>query len=227
MIKVRQNYNSFKYWESIINENKTIRGHMFMQTPPKEKSLFIHTLIFSKNNGINNIYTYFADSKVLLGYIQYSFLQEAFFKWIYGKDKIVTSIPSLTVDKIVNKALKDRKITKQEAELMLAHYYRVAKMWDLSKERLVGELIKFARVFNKTWYGDNKEFLYLKIFRNIEEVGEFVINSTLITGDGDRFKEKIGVGIDEWRKICKEATKNIEAGEHFKEIFQKNLSEVI
>ncbi|MFR3912128.1 MAG: hypothetical protein ACLTYB_13420 [Clostridium paraputrificum] len=75
MIRVRQNYNSFKYWESLIHENKTIRGHMFMDNPPKEKSLYIHTLIFSKNNGIDNIYAYFPDAKVLLGYIQYSFFK--------------------------------------------------------------------------------------------------------------------------------------------------------
>ena len=28
---MRENYNSFNYWENVINENKTIRGHMFMQ----------------------------------------------------------------------------------------------------------------------------------------------------------------------------------------------------
>ena len=224
---MRQNYNSFKYWEPKINENKTIRGHMFMKIPPKEKSLFIHTLIFSKNNGIDNIYAYFPDGKVLLGYIQYSFLQEAFFKWIYGKEKVVTSIPSLTVDKIVSNGLREGKVSKEEAEVMLEHYYKIAKMWDLSKDRLIMELIKFARVFNKTWYGNNKEFLYLKIFRNTEEVGEFVINSILITGDINSFKEKIGVGIDEWRVICKEATKNIEMGERFQEIFEKNLTEII
>ena len=224
---MRQNYNSFKYWESVINENKTIRGHMFMQTPPKEKSVFIHTLIFSKNNGIDNMYSYFPEPKILLGYLQYSFLQEAFFKWIYGTEKVISSIPSLTVDKIVNNALKIGKASKEEAELMLSHYHRVAKMWELPRESLIGELIKFARIFNKTWYGNNKEFLYLKIFRNTEDLGEFVINSTLITGDCDSFKEKIGVGIDEWRTICKNATKDEEIGERFKEIVQKNLSEVI
>ena len=50
-----------------------------MDNPPKEKSLYIHTLIFSKNNGIDNIYAYFPDAKVLLGYIQYSFLQKKLF----------------------------------------------------------------------------------------------------------------------------------------------------
>jgi hypothetical protein len=223
---MRQNYNSFKYWENRINQNKTIRGHMFMEIPPKEKTLFIHTLIFSKKNGINNIYSYFPEPKVLLGYIQYSFLQEAFYKWIYGKDKVITTIPSLTVDKIIKNALKTEKIKREEAELMLGHYHMVANMWDLPREELVDELIKFAKLFNKAWHGSNREFLYLKIFKNIEEVCEFVITSTLITGDADGFKQKIGVTIDTWREICREAIVSIELGEQFRDILLRNLSEV-
>lgn len=227
MIRVRQNYNSFKYWESLIHENKTIRGHMFMDNPPKEKSLYIHTLIFSKNNGIDNIYAYFPDAKVLLGYIQYSFLQEAFYKWIYGKDRIIINIPSLHVDKIIRDGLSKGKISKSEAQLMLSHYTRVSKMWDLPKDRVIPELIKFSREFNKTWYGDNKEFLYLKIFRNPEELGNFIVDSTMLTNDENTFISKTGVTVSEWKKICSEAIKNKLSAEKFKEILQKNLSEVI
>ena len=227
MIRVRQNYNSFKYWESLIHENKTIRGHMFMDNPPKEKSLYIHTLIFSKNNGIDNIYAYFPDAKVLLGYIQYSFLQEAFYKWIYGKDRIIINIPSLPDDKIIRDGLSKRKISKSEAQLMLSHYTRVSKMWDLPKDRVIPELIKFSREFNKTWYGDNKEFLYLKIFRNPEELCNFIVDSTMLTNDENTFISKTGVTVSEWKKICSEAIKNKLSAEKFKEILQKNLSEVI
>lgn len=227
MIRVRQNYNSFKYWESLIHENKTIRGHMFMDNPPKEKSLYIHTLIFSKNNGIDNIYAYFPDAKVLLGYIQYSFLQEAFYKWIYGKDRIIINIPSIPVDKIIRDGLSKGKISKSEAQLMLSHYTKVSKMWDLPKDRVIPELIKFSREFNKTWYGDNKEFLYLKIFKNPGELGDFIVDSTMLTNDENTFICKTGVTVNEWKKICSEATKNKVSAEKFKEILQKNLSEVI
>ena len=227
MIRVRQNYNSFKYWESLIHENKTIRGHMFMDNPPKEKSLYIHTLIFSKNNGIDNIYAYFPDAKVLLGYIQYSFLQEAFYKWIYGKDRIIINIPSIPVDKIIRDGLSKGKISKSEAQLMLSHYTKVSKMWDLPKDRVIPELIKFSREFNKTWYGDNKEFLYLKIFKNPGELGDFIVDSTMLTNDENTFICKTGVTVNEVKKICSEATKNEVSAEKFKEILQKNLSEVI
>ena len=98
---MRENYSSFTYWENVISKNKTIRGHMFMQKPPTEKCLYFHTLIFSKKNGINNIWGFFPNIRSLIGYIRHSFLQEAFFKWIHGKDILLTNIPSLIVVKII------------------------------------------------------------------------------------------------------------------------------
>lgn len=227
MILMRENYNSYKFWDKKINENKTIRGHMFMEKPPQNNSLYIHSLIFNKKNGIDNIFSYFPDERALLGYIQYSFLQEAFYKWIYGKSDIVTKIPSLPVDKIIKDGLKRGKINKDEAKLMLAHYEKVQSMWNIPKDRIVPELIKFSRIFNKTWYGNNKEFLYLKILRNAEELGEFVIESAMIVGNESDFIEKIGLNIEEWRTLCKQATESEKCGILFKSILQKNLSEIL
>lgn len=227
MTWVKQSYKSFKFWENIINENKTIRGHMFMDNPPKDKSLYIHTLIFSKKNGIDNIYAYFPDEKALLGYIQYSFLQEAFYKWIYGRDSILNTIPFFSVEKIIKDGLKSKKITNDIAKEMNKHNNKVSKMWDLPKERIVPELIKFAREFNKTWFGNNSEFLYLKVFKTPTELCDFVINSTLITASEENFEAKIGVKIDQWKTICKEAQSDEAYGNKFKEIMKRNLSEII
>ena len=224
---MRQNYNSIKYWEGVISENKTIRGHMFMDAPPKGNSLYIHTLIFSKNNGIDNIYAYFPDAKILLGYIQYSFLQEAFYKWIYGKDKMITKIPAVPVQKIIKGGLDRGLITNDTAKIMISHYSRISKMWDLPKDRVFPELMKFVREFNRTWFGNNQEFLYMKIFKSAAELGDFVVESTMITNDEEEFQNKIGVTIDEWNTICKHATTDKLVGEKFQKILQKSLTEVI
>lgn len=224
---MKQSYKSFKFWENIINENKIIRGHMFMDNLPKERTLYIHTLIFSKKNGIDNIYAYFPDERVLLGYIQYSFLQESFYKWIYGKDSVLNNIPFNSVEKIIKDGLKSRKITNDVAKEMNKHNKRVSKMWDLPKERIVPELTKFAREFNKTWFGSSSEFLYLKVFKTPTELCDFVINSTLIITSEENFETKIGVEIEEWKKICEEAQSNDVYGNKFREIMKHNLSEII
>ena len=93
---------------------------MFMKEPPKEKALYVHTLIFTKNSGIENIYAYFPDVKVLLGYIQYSFLQEAFYKWIHGKKRMITKIPYQSVKDIVDEGLKIGLITDEISKTMMS-----------------------------------------------------------------------------------------------------------
>lgn len=224
---MRQQYDSFKYWENIISEHKTLRGHMFMHELPTKKTLYIHTLIFSKNNGIDNMYAYFPDVKSLLGYIQYSFLQEAFYKWIYCKDNRVIDVPSKPADEIIKDGYDEGLITKETYKIMIDSYNKIKKMWNLSKDRILNELIKFAREFNKTWFGNNSEFLYMKIFKTPVELGDFVVESTMLTSSEGEFEEKVGVSIDRWAYICKNVNKNDDIKKEFRDILQRNLSEVI
>lgn len=223
---MRHSYDSFDYWEELINENKTIRGHMFMDKLPNEKSIYIHSLVFCKNNGLNNTWSYFPNEKMLLGYIQYSFLQEAFYKWIYGKERIVISIPNIPVEKIILDGEKNKKISKEEADNMRRHVKMVKDCWSLPKDKLIRALQRFSRDFNRTWYGDNREFLYLKIF-NTKGVREFVVNSSYMTTTEREFKDRIGISIPEWNNICERANKNKRDGEKFRDILLKSLTEII
>ena len=224
---MRHSYDSFDYWEELINENKTIRGHMFMDKLPNEKSIYIHSLVFCKNNGLNNTLSYFPNEKMLLGYIQYSFLQEAFYKWIYGKERMVISIPNIPVEKIILDGEKNKKISKEEADNMRRHVKMVKDCWSLPKDKLIRALQRFSRDFNRTWYGDNREFLYLKIFNTPKELGEFVVNSSYMTTTEREFKDRIGISIPEWNNICERANKNKRDGEKFRDILLKSLTEII
>lgn len=220
------NYDSFTYWEELINENKTIRGQMFMDTLPNERTIYVHSLVFCKNNGINNSWIYFPDEKALLGYIQYSFLQESFYKWIYGKERIIINVPNVTVEKIISDGEKNNKITKEEADNMRRHVNMIKACWNLPRDKIIKNLLRFARDFNRTWFGDNREFLYLKIFTSSEELGEFVLKSNYITR---RNKNQIEPGLtaEEWKEICKKAEKDKAYGTRFKNILQKALTEII
>lgn len=224
---MRENYNSFDYWENVIRENKTIRGHMFMQKPPTEKSLYFHTLIFSKGNGMNNIWGYFPNVKSLIGYLQYSFLQESFYKWIHGKDKLITRIPSISVEKVIEDGERAKKITKEIADKMKKDYQFLSKLWDMPSRDAERELKKFLREFNKKWIGDNREFLYIKLFKSPKEVGDFVVSSATITNSEGELESKIGMKIDEWLNLCENTLKDKECAEKFRQILLKRLSEVL
>lgn len=224
---VRQNYNSFDYWKELISENKTIRGHMLMNKLPTDKSLYIHTLIFCRENGLSNIWGYLPDVKALIGYIQYSFLPEAFYIWINSKNGSVSTIPIKSVEQVISDGERNNKITKEEAEKMRNHVIMIKKCWDLPKNKLILELKKFVRDFNRTWYGDSSEFLYLKIFEKPEELGKFVLESSYMSSSEDELKEKTNEDTTTWLEMCKKATTNKKSGEQFRRILQKNLTEVI
>ena len=224
---MRHNYDSFDYWEELINENKTIRGHMFMDRLPDSRSIYIHSLIFSKNNGLSNIWSYFPNEKTLLGYIQYSFLQEAFYKWIYGKERVIINVPNIPVERIISDGEKNKKISKDEANNMRRHLDMIRSFWNLPNDKLIKSLKRFCRDFNRTWYGDNKEFLYLKIFDKPKELGEFVVNSSYITTTEEDFVERTGISLVEWKKICENADVNKRNGERFRDILLKSLTEII
>lgn len=200
---------------------------MFMDRLPDEKSIYIHSLVFSKNNGLSNIWSYFPNERSLLGYIQYSFLQEAFYKWIYGKERLVISIPSVPVERIIADGEKNRKISKEEADNMKRHLSMIKSYWNLPKDKLIKSLQRFARDFNRTWYGDNKEFLYLKIFDNPKDLGEFVVSSSYTTTTEDDFIERTGIDIVQWKSICEKAHINKRDGEKFRDILLKSLTEII
>jgi len=198
-----------------------------MDRLPNDKSVYIHSLIFSKNNGLSNIWSYFPNEKTLLGYIQYSFLQEAFYKWIYGKERLIINVPNVTVERIIADGEKNKKITKEEAKNMRKHLDMIKSYWNLPKDKLIKALQRFSRDFNRTWYGDNKEFLYLKIFESPKDLGDFVINSNYITTTEEDFLERTGVDIGQWKNICEDASINKRNGEKFRDILLKSLTEVI
>ena len=200
---------------------------MFMKNPPDDKSIYVHTLIFTKKNGIENIFAYFPSVKALLGYIQYSFLQEAFYTWINGREEAIVNVPPMTVEKIVKDGIKKGDIKKSVGKLMQEQYDKINSLWSLSDSKIVQELKKFARNFNKTWFGDNREFLYIKILKDVNELQKFVMNSALMIGGEDEFKEKVGLDLESWKNVCEEAVTNKDMGERFRDILQNNLTEII
>ncbi|WP_194191767.1 hypothetical protein [Clostridium chrysemydis] len=222
---MRESYNTFDYWSEMVDKNKTIRGHMFMNTLPNEKSIYMHSLCFSNNNGIENVYAYFPSVKALLGYIQYSFLQEFFYKWIYGTEKVFTDVPFDTVSNTIADGLSKKKITKEEADEMLKEYNEVRALWDSQDSDIVRGLVKFSRKFNKFWLGDSTKFLYLKVYKTTDELCDFIEDALKINTD---IEEKFGgLTVEEWKEVCLKAPRDrIKAGE-LREIFLKKLSETM
>lgn len=227
VIKMRHSYDSFNYWDGLISANNTIRAHMLMKKLPTPKSIYVHSLIFCKDRGLSNSWGYFPDVMALVGYIEYSFLQEAFYQWIYCKERPVSIIPSMSVENIISEGQKSKKITIEEALNMRRHLAMIQKCWKLPNDKVITHLREFIRDFNRTWAGDQTEFLYLKIFKTPAELGDFVINSSHLTNTEEGLKNKLGLTVEEWKEICSKADKDKAQGERFRKILLKDLTEVL
>lgn len=220
-------YNSFDYWNKIINQNKTLKSRTFEDEPITDKTVYLHYVIFNRKAGIESVWMPIPSARMLLGYIQYCFMPEAFYKWIEGRDKIVVTIPSMTVDEIIIRAKKSGKLTKMEVANMEKHILLIKHMWDFPSNKLMTELKKFGREFNKTWFGDSAGFLYINVFGNAVELGDFIARTNQQTDFNRTFEEKIGMNEREWLKLCSEINKDKEKAEKFKIILTRELSEIV
>ena len=110
---------------------------------------------------------------------------------------------------------------------MKKDYQFLSKLWDMPSRDAERELKKFLREFNKKWIGDNREFLYIKLFESPKEVGDFVVSSATITNSEGELESKIGMKIDEWLNLCENTLKDKKSAEKFRQILLKRLSEVL
>lgn len=224
---MRATSNSADYWEKIIRNNKTIKTKMFIDEPITEKTVYIHYVIFNKKSGIESVWTPIPKARMLLGFIQYCFLPEAYYRWIEGKENKITNIPSLSVENVLSMGIKNEKLDKIEIQHMRSQINSIKKMWNMPSSDLIKNIKKFSREFNRAWLGNSTEFLYLNVYNNAEELGQFVLSTNEQTDYKKDFEEKIGLSAEQWLELCKNAHKDKEAEAIFKSILFKQLTEVI
>lgn len=224
---MRLAYDSNDFWTHFIKKSSTIRGHIYINEPITNNTVYLHTMIYTRSNGIENIWASFPNAQSLLGYIQYSFLKEAFYKWMNCKNTGIIKIPDDEFDSMIKDGMKHKKITEEEYMIMSEDFEMVKHSWGRKPNKIIRDLKKFSIKFNRTWFGDSREFLYMKVFENAEEMGEFILESSHMTSLDQSFEEKLGVNEEEFKIICSRAADSKKYGDKLKEILTKNLTEVM
>ncbi|MPQ44632.1 hypothetical protein [Clostridium tarantellae] len=224
---MKTKYNSLNYWENLIISNKTKKNKLFLEEAITMDTKFLHYVIFNKKTGIESDWIAVPDMKALLGFIEYIFLPEAYYKWVEGKEKAIINIPTRSIDDIFKLSVRSNKITKTEEKCMKEEINKIKRLWNLPDEKIYKELRIFCGRFNNDWLGDSTQFLYLKIFKNANELADFVFNTNIKTNFEQEFEEKIGMNKESWFKLCEQASINKNDGEKLKFILSKHLSEVI
>jgi len=220
-------YNSLGYWDTLLRENLTMKEKIFKEVNINEKTPFFHTVIFTRNNGMEILWSPCNDVKSLIGYIQYAFLPQAFYFWIEGADKKITKYPILTADKIILNGEKAGKLSKDEAYLMKVQLGFIKGLWGMPRYSALKELKNFSMSFNNTWFGNSNGFMYLQVFESAQEMGKFVVNTNKQTSSEKSFQESTGLKEDEWINLCKGINNDKGSQEKFLDILYNVLNHVV
>ena len=224
---MKSNFNTFEFWENCIRKNRTVRGNIFIENEITNNTVYFHTVVFNRKSGIESIWGFVPNERMLLGYIQHSFLPEAFYKWIYANSTVAGIVPIKTAFQILKTAETNNSVSKEDSDTMKVQIRRLEKMVSDSKYDLMNNLKKFAKDFNKKWFGDSEEFLYLNMFNNAIDMGKFVLKANEITNNEEEFQRKVGLTNEQWIELCGSLINNEDNQIKFKNILIKNLSEII
>ena len=129
-----KNYNSISYWEPFIRKNKTLRERVFRYDYVTDKTIYLHYTIFTKKSGVESGWVPAPNIDAFLGYVQYCFLPQAYYMWIYGREKTITKIPIATVDSILNDAVIKNKVTDDERKYIEDDIKEIKNLWRFKNE---------------------------------------------------------------------------------------------
>ncbi len=222
-----KNYNSISYWEPFIRKNKTLRERVFRYGYITDKTIYLHYTIFTKKSGVESGWVPAPNIDAFLGYVQYCFLPQAYYMWIYGREKTITKIPIATVDSILDDAVIKNKVTDDERKYIEDDIKEIKNLWRFKNEDCHRKIISFCSKFNSNWIGDANSFLYMKAFFSSKELGEFVIKTISQTNYTECFKQETSMTRDEWLNFCEQASKDRQKGEQLKQYLFKELKEII
>lgn len=221
---MRSHINSLKYWTDLIRDDE-VNEKMFLEAPITEETKFLHYIIFTKNSGIENKWIAMPNSKKLLGYIKYCFLPEAYYKWVEARDKSSREIPIITIEQVLLSIWS--RLTKEENEKIINETNHLRELWEVEDEKIIVGLKSLEREFNRDWKGNENVFLYFKVFNDVRELGEFVLDANKIIGKNEISYNQDTLSHEKWLSLCSNVIKDKEAAESFKKILINGLTEVI
>lgn len=222
-----KNYNSISYWEPFIRKNKTLRERVFKYDYITDKTIYLHYTIFTKKSGVESGWVPAPNLEAFLGYIEYCFLPEAYYTWIYGREKSITKVPIVTIQSILREAVRDNKINEEDKKYIESDIESLKRLWRFRREDCQEHIERFCSKFNCNWMGDANSFLYMKAFFSSKDLGKFVIKTISQTNYRECFKRETSMGREEWLSFCENASKDRQKGEELKQYLFKELKEII
>lgn len=200
-------YEEYWYWGNMVLTDQPLWDTSFRNLDLSESSIFIYSVIIDVDkNLLKNCWAYYPDEKSLLGFIEHVFLPTAFFTWI-DEEQEGFNIPVATSEEVLDAMVRDYGESSQ-IELMRSQVSEIESIRKMDKSNQISAIEGFSSQFNDAWQERDGKLLYMRTFRNTDEVGEFVFKSDNFNCFEEVVEEDIGMKREEWMELCKSVYDN-------------------
>lgn len=201
-------FNSFYYWDNLIENEEKITNGNFKNFTPKKDSIYAHCAIIDCDGDNYNSWVCYPNVKSLIGFFQYVFLPTAYHIKIVGNTIEEIGIARIPIDYMLKHAIENRLI-KDEVMLenMKESYFGLANLWEFDENESFHEFKKYILDFNKKWLTGENVFFYFNIFKDPIDIKEKTLE---VYGKFDdlNIENRIGMRKEQWIKMCNDSYEN-------------------
>lgn len=226
----KSKYNSYYYWENLINKEEGIWENPFKDMLITQESKFSHYVAVNCYGESQDVWAYYPSVKALLGFLQYVYIPTAFNILLLDKNIEELAIPMCTAEELLEAASEGTKtVNKEYIPIMEQELMELKRLWQLDDEECYRGLQKFQVEFNSNWNSRNDIFCYFDIFESPIEVGRYIIesyeNDEIV--DLERIEEYLGVKKEEWLHICETLYDSDFMKRKFVEVLNNRIEDMI
>lgn len=201
-------FNSFYYWDNLIENEEKISNGNFKDFIPKKDSVYAHCAIVNCDGNSYNSWICYPNVKSLMGFFQYVFLPTAYNTKILGHSIEEISISNTPIDYMIKQAIENRLLKDANLiESMNESYYSLIKLWDFNENESFDKFKNYIVDFNNKWLKEEKIFFYFNIFKNPLDIKEKTLEVYEKFDELDLYN-RLGMDKEQWVNMCNEYYEN-------------------
>ncbi|CUH94642.1 hypothetical protein P22_0708 [Propionispora sp. 2/2-37] len=189
-------YDNYLFWEGALARKQDLWQSTFGPLASAEEAVFVNTAIVDyRRNMLDNNWACYANSKSLLGFVQYVYLPLAFYYTIH-QDNEQLFIPLCSRADFLEYV---RNSGSGYAPLMEAALNELDGYWNLDDAGCLGKMKMFCIDFNLLW--NRSDFvLHVRIYSDTMEVAQDIIDSAVFP---EVLEEDTGLTVQQLRSMCR------------------------
>ncbi|MDP4089663.1 MAG: hypothetical protein Q8930_10395 [Bacillota bacterium] len=219
-------YRQFFFWENLISKNENLTEGYFRGITLTKESVFINTVIVNSDTGI--LYDWwicFPDTEAALGFIQNIYITSAYNSYLSPKEDYVAIIMG-TPEELLD-ALEDSEncSNKEDIPEMRSFLEKADRLW--VEEDLFSAMRDFSSEFNERWGIIGPVFFYFNVFRDAQEVGQYVVDGYEAEKMTAYFTEETGITREQWQDIYTSVYDNDFMRKKFMDILNNKICKML